>query len=411
RRDLGHPQRRLDLHRRQAPEGQDQGRQGRAARAGHRACGAHAGRAGRAVRAVRRPAALDHEVQQERQARQGLPPLAAPEGELREVVRGKRGVLGRLDQGRGRAPDVGQGRQAAAGLPAGRAQDVRLRASRPGVGQGHRGVHQVHHRRHVREGRAGHEGRGGGEVGRERAQEDLRRMSDPTPRRGSMERRAFLKVTGVAGILAAQRAPAFAQGTKLHWLRWNDFVPAGDVVLRQQIVEAGKALGAEIQLETINANDLQPRITAAIQSGSGADLIMTLHNWPHLYAASLADVTDVAEWLAKDQGGDYGESQKAAKDGTAYLGGPGSISGLMIASRKSWFADAGAAAPPKTLDEYRQLGMKLKKKGHPLGQTLGPTFGAAPAWAYPLVWNFGGAETDKQGRARLDGKETVESVK
>jgi multiple sugar transport system substrate-binding protein len=200
-----------------------------------------------------------------------------------------------------------------------------------------------------------------------------------------MERRTFLRVTGVAGILAAQRAPAFAQGTKLHWLRWNDFVPAGDVVLRQQIVEAGKALGAEIQLETINANDLQSRITAAIQSGSGADVIMTLHNWPNLYAASL--------------------------DGARYLAVPWSISGLMIAYRKSWFAEAGATAPPKTLEEYRQLGMKLKKKGHPIGQTLGHTFGDAPAWSYPLVWNFGGAETDKQGRASLDSKETVESVK
>ena len=36
--------------------------------------------------------------------------------------------------------------------------------------------------------------------------------------------------------------------------------------------EASKALGAEVVLETINANDLQPRITAAIQSGSGADI-------------------------------------------------------------------------------------------------------------------------------------------
>src|SRR5437867_2583297 len=95
-----------------------------------------------------------------------------------------------------------------------------------------------------------------------------------------MDRRGFLKTTGVAGILAAGRAPAFAQGTKLHLLRWVDFVPAGDQILRQQLLpDAGKALGVEVQLETINANDLQPRITAAIQSGSGADIIMTLHNW------------------------------------------------------------------------------------------------------------------------------------
>src|SRR5439155_767659 len=43
-----------------------------------------------------------------------------------------------------------------------------------------------------------------------------------------MDRRGFLKTTGVAGILAAGRAPAFAQGTKLHLLRWVDFVPAED---------------------------------------------------------------------------------------------------------------------------------------------------------------------------------------
>src|SRR5207248_691858 len=77
---------------------------------------------------------------------------------------------------------------------------------------------------------------------------------------------------GIEGVLAARRAPAFAQGTKLHWVRWVDFIPESDVELKRQMPEASKALGAEVTLETINANDLQPRITAAIQSGSGADI-------------------------------------------------------------------------------------------------------------------------------------------
>jgi hypothetical protein len=40
-------------------------------------------------------------------------------------------------------------------------------------------------------------------------------------------RRSFLQATGggLAGILATGRAPAFAQGTTLHWLRLGDFVP------------------------------------------------------------------------------------------------------------------------------------------------------------------------------------------
>src|SRR6266702_2169541 len=183
-----------------------------------------------------------------------------------------------------------------------------------------------------------------------------------------MDRRGFLKTTGVAGILAAGRAPAFAQGTKLHLLRWVDFVPAGDQILRQQLLpDAGKALGVEVQLETINANDLQPRITAAIQSGNGADIIMTLHNWPHLYQNGAVDMTDLAEWQAKDQGGFYPQSEQAVKDGRRFLALPWSISGLLIAYRKSWFAEVGATAPPKTLDEYRDIGMKLKKKGKPIG--------------------------------------------
>src|SRR5262249_55446678 len=73
---------------------------------------------------------------------------------------------------------------------------------------------------------------------------------------------------GMAAILATGRAPAFAQGTSIHWLRWNDFVPASDALLKGQITqECQKALGIGLKVETINANDLQARITSAIQSG------------------------------------------------------------------------------------------------------------------------------------------------
>jgi multiple sugar transport system substrate-binding protein len=60
----------------------------------------------------------------------------------------------------------------------------------------------------------------------------------------------------------------FAQGTTVHWIRWNDFVPASDQLLRRELHSRGeKTLGIKINLETVNGNDLQPRITAAIQSG------------------------------------------------------------------------------------------------------------------------------------------------
>ncbi|MEO8719063.1 MAG: hypothetical protein ABI423_12670, partial [Burkholderiales bacterium] len=140
------------------------------------------------------------------------------------------------------------------------------------------------------------------------------RRSASTQEEVEMKRRKFLKATsagfaatGLAGILAAHRAPAFAQANTVHILRWNDFVPAADKVLREVYVpEVKKALGITLNVETVNANDIPARATAAIQSGSGPDIIMLLNNNPQLYAAGAVDVSDIAEEVGKAQGGIYG---------------------------------------------------------------------------------------------------------
>ena len=238
-----------------------------------------------------------------------------------------------------------------------------------------------------------------------------RSLADPS-------RRTFLKTAGAVGaaaglegVLAARRAPALAQGTRIHLLQWVDFIPEGDAEVRRQVAEYSKQANVEVVFETINANDLQARITAAIQSGSGPDIIMMLHNWPHLYAGGLADVGDLCEWKAADQGGYYPHSEAAARLGKKWLALPYGTGAPLIAYRRSWFADVGASQPPRTLEEYKKIGIALKAKGKPIGQTLGHTFGDAPAWAYPLMWNFGGMETDRGGKTAIDSKGSVEAVK
>ena len=236
-----------------------------------------------------------------------------------------------------------------------------------------------------------------------------------------MNRRQFLKVSGataaaatagIEGILEARRAPAWAQGTKLHWVRWVDFIPESDVELKRQMPEASKALGAEVVFETINANDLQPRITAAIQSASGADIFNFQYNWAHLYQSAAADVTDVVTELAKAEGGLYEVYPPSCSVNGRWLAVPHSIVGNAVAYRRSWLQEAGASTYPKTWDEARKLFTVLKQKGKPYGQTLGHTFGDAPVFTYTMLWAFGGAETDKSGkRVVLNGKGAVDSVK
>src|SRR5437773_9484712 len=173
---------------------------------------------------------------------------------------------------------------------------------------------------------------------------------DAAKSRTTVDRRRFLTTSaaagltaaaGIEGILAARRAPAYAQGTRLNIVRWVDFIPACDVELKRQAPEASKALGAEVVFEFINANDLQARITAAMQSGAGPDIIMMLHNWPHLYQNGLVDMTDLGDWQGKEQGGYYAQSEAAAKDGKRWLALPHGIVGLQFAYRKSWFDEGG----------------------------------------------------------------------
>jgi multiple sugar transport system substrate-binding protein len=224
---------------------------------------------------------------------------------------------------------------------------------------------------------------------------------------------AAVSLGGMAGILATGRTPAYAQQKTVHWLKWVDFVPATDTLFRKEMMpEAEKALGVKMNLETVNGNDLQPRITAAIQSGAGPDLIMSFNSYTHLYANSVVDMSALAEEVGTREGGLFPYAKAICSDGKMFMGMPWAVIGGMVAYRKSWFDEIGVDKFPDTWETYREAGKKLKAKGHPLGQTLGHTFGDAPGFTYPYLWSWGGKEVEADGKTVvINSKETLESVK
>src|SRR5271166_932519 len=171
-------------------------------------------------------------------------------------------------------------------------------------------------------------------------------------------RRRFLRVSGagavaaagtggLAGILASGRAPAYAQGTTLHWLKFVDFVPVSDKLLRSKISDqAQKDLGIKLQIETINGDGVQARISSAIQSKTGPDIMMAVNNWSQLYADSVLDVSDIAEDIGKAQGGYYKTAHDVANDGKKWIAVPYTILGVLMTNRTSWF-DAVGYGPEK----------------------------------------------------------------
>jgi multiple sugar transport system substrate-binding protein len=98
--------------------------------------------------------------------------------------------------------------------------------------------------------------------------------------------------------------------------------------------------------------------------------------------------------------------------GGKWMAMPHSIIGNAIAYRKSWLKEVGANEFPKTWPEAHKVFAQLKKKGKAYGQTLGHTFGDAPTFTYPMLWCYGGAETDAPGKkVVINSKGTVDSVK
>ena len=229
-----------------------------------------------------------------------------------------------------------------------------------------------------------------------------------------VSRRDFVKTTGAAGLAVATgaglgmfggKAPAFAQDRTVHVTAWNHFIKEADELMKNDIAnEFKKATGNTLKYETINANDLPARATAAVESGTGPDVFQLQWNWPHLYAKGLEDHNK----LAKDLGVDnfYSYLKESANVDGVYRGVPFLGIGNANAYRTDVFAEL-KMKPPKTWEDYLTVGKKLKEYGMPVGQTLGHTFGDAPTFTYPLLWSFGGKEVDEKGKVAINSRETL----
>lgn len=79
---------------------------------------------------------------------------------------------------------------------------------------------------------------------------------------------------GAPQVAPAARKQTNLSGVTLSFLQWASFIPTADAFLKRQIEEGFmKETGAVVTVEFVNANDIQPKTSAAIQAGTGPDII------------------------------------------------------------------------------------------------------------------------------------------
>src|SRR2546427_12412662 len=137
----------------------------------------------------------------------------------------------------------------------------------------------------------------------------MARLSAPTAldsRRVS--RRQFLGAAagaGVTGVLAAGRAPAFAQTRELTFLTVASFVPETDKELKRQLDEWGAKNKVKVRRDIIAHLQLVSKKAAEVQARSGHDLTALGPGLgdADLYYEYLVDVDDVAHEVGEKNGG------------------------------------------------------------------------------------------------------------
>jgi multiple sugar transport system substrate-binding protein len=235
-------------------------------------------------------------------------------------------------------------------------------------------------------------------------------------------RREFLKQAGSAagvasvawgleGILAARQAPAYAPGTSLHVLMWRNFSPPADLEIVRQATEWGKQQKVTVKVEQIDVNDIPARAAAALEGKQGPDILQFFHNWQNQYAESLVDVTDLCTTLESKYGPYFEYAKADALLNGRFTAVPHTVYASLYVVRKSYLKAAGTTQWPKTWDDLRREGKKWKAAGHPIGQTLGHTYGDAVEFVYGYLWSFGAAERDERGRVIIGSKQTLEALK
>ncbi|MBV9356753.1 MAG: extracellular solute-binding protein [Chloroflexi bacterium] len=222
---------------------------------------------------------------------------------------------------------------------------------------------------------------------------------------------AATKPTSGAAPAAQATAPANLQGATVSLLQWNHFIPTADPFFKQQVADWGQQNGVNASVETINANDLVSRFTAALQGQSGPTIFQMQYLSPHSFADGLYDLTDMAKEIEPKFGKFYDQVNTSATVDGKYRAIPYAIFGNAFVYRKDYFQQAGATVP-QTWDDFHDVVKKLAAIGKPVGQTFAQTFGDAPTFFYPVMWAYGGKEVEDDAKTiAINSPQTIEAVK
>ncbi|MDB5619589.1 ABC transporter substrate-binding protein [Tardiphaga sp.] len=246
-------------------------------------------------------------------------------------------------------------------------------------------------------------------------------MTGFTPDRRSLLKGGAITLAAAATMSADQLlgyAKAWAQaspwkpeaGAKINLLRWKRFVEAEDVAFMKIVDAFQKATGTTITVSNESYDDIQPKASVAANTGQGLDMVWGLYSLPFLFPSKCMDVTDVAEYLGKKNGGWAASGEQYGKYNGKWIGVPVAATGGLVNYRVAAAEKAGHKTFPDDLAGMQDLFKGMNKNGTPGGMALGHASGDANGWVHWALWAHGGKLIDKDNKVVINSPETAKSL-
>jgi len=234
-------------------------------------------------------------------------------------------------------------------------------------------------------------------------------------------RRRFVGAAGAA--LAASALPSLSCGRPerrgtgakktLRILQWSHFVPRFDAWFDGKYTkEWGARHGTEVIVDHMAATEVNARGAAEAAARRGHDLFLFISP-PAAYEAQVIDHKDIVDAVEKQHGPMIPLAKKSTLNpatgkyfafSDSYVPDPGNY-------RIDLWSEVGFPNGPDTWDDLRNGGRKIKEKfGNPVGIGLSQEMDSSMTLR-ALLWSYGGAEQDEEGRVVIRSKETVEALK
>jgi multiple sugar transport system substrate-binding protein len=240
-------------------------------------------------------------------------------------------------------------------------------------------------------------------------------MSKSTSSSLSVRRRTLLQgaAFGAAGLAAAPWLirPAAAKVSQITFNRESAYVPLFDKHIREVMAPAyEKQTGIRLNYETDAAGGgAVPHLISIAQARGPIDLAWVQAE--AVYRDALLEVSDLGEAVGKAQGGWHEEVLRLSVWQGKWKSIPFGNIGQIMVFRRDWFEEAGIKDFPDTWEEFYEAGVKLKRKGHPFGMSMGHGFADNNSWLQPLMWSYGSQAVAADGKTiTLDSAETAKSI-